>query len=428
MALKAGPRSSPYAPDKVAVLRDSPILMTPSERLLLYALVHGLRPARCLEIGTFQGGSAAVCCAALDALGQGRLVCLDPDPAISPDVWRKIRHRTVLLPRRSSVEALEEARRRAGGGFDFVLIDGSHHYPHVLEDLAAAAQFMRPGAFLLLHDAHFPDVAQAIEDALKLLPLTDCGLLCTERCPGSAPGPKRVWGGLRLLRLDGGGAVSPTRMPAGRSSKVSILLAPPEGRTPSALESIRRHTEPGTYELLAVERSAGSRWRRLARLRASWPELRPVRGDPARGFAQSVNRAMNLALGTSLLLLEAGTAVPPGWLNRLQAHLKRPVGAAAPLSDAPEAPWQRPTPLPEASQEGLARYAAALALKPPALARRVPYLSHRCLLVSREAVRRAGRLNERLPPERWGPEFCLRLQAAGYQVALAEDVYARHVS
>src|SRR5829696_4848095 len=62
------------------VLGTAPVSMLPAERLLLYTLVFSMRPQRYLEVGTLFGGSAAIVCAALDALGLAtRMVLVDPE-------------------------------------------------------------------------------------------------------------------------------------------------------------------------------------------------------------------------------------------------------------------------------------------------------------------------------------------------------------
>lgn len=52
------------------------------ERLLLFGLVRGLRPAHVLDIGTFHGASAAIIAAALEDNGAGTLVGVDPMNAV----------------------------------------------------------------------------------------------------------------------------------------------------------------------------------------------------------------------------------------------------------------------------------------------------------------------------------------------------------
>jgi hypothetical protein len=174
------------------------------EKLLLYSLAFGAKPERVLEIGTFRGGSTSVLCDALDDSGFGRIVCVDPEPRVPPDVLERIRHRATIVSG-PSPEALQEAHQIAGDLFDFALIDGDHGYEGVLRDIEGSLPLLRPGALVLFHDSHYWEVSEAIDAALERFPaqLVDCGELSAMRNPQAEPGLNDrpvVWGGLRLLR------------------------------------------------------------------------------------------------------------------------------------------------------------------------------------------------------------------------------------
>jgi predicted O-methyltransferase YrrM len=190
-------------------LLAAPALLLLPERLLLYALVRGLRPRRALEIGTRFGGSAAIVCAALDDLHQespdhdGRLVCVDAAPDIPAALWTTIAHRTSVV-RGHSPAVLPEARAVAAGEFDFIFVDGDHRADGVTHDLAGVLAVAAPGATILCHDACHADVAAGIDEAIRRHPtsLIDGGLISTLATAPSRrqDGTTEHWGGLRLLR------------------------------------------------------------------------------------------------------------------------------------------------------------------------------------------------------------------------------------
>jgi predicted O-methyltransferase YrrM len=186
------------------VIRWAPVWMTRAERLLLYTLTFTLRPMRYLEIGTLQGGSALVVCAAMDALDTpGRIVCLDPEPKIAPDHWQRIEHRATLV-RGYSPPALARAREAAGGLFDFVLIDGDHSAAGVLRDADGVLPFVTDGAYLLFHDSLAEEVGRGVHEFLARNPhhLVDFGILTREIMLEARPGrPPLRWGGLRLIQV-----------------------------------------------------------------------------------------------------------------------------------------------------------------------------------------------------------------------------------
>jgi predicted O-methyltransferase YrrM len=190
-------------PGRFGMIYNTPAHMTAAERVLLYGLTFGLRPARTLEIGTFRGGAALVIGAALDDVGCGTLVCVDPAPQVAPDDWALVSHRATLFAEPSS-DVLPRAMAAAGGPFDFALIDGDHQYASVVGDVEGVLPLLADEAHVLFHDAHYFEVTDAIDRMLAVHAdaLSDCGMLSTERMPEgrSVGGREIVWGGLRLLR------------------------------------------------------------------------------------------------------------------------------------------------------------------------------------------------------------------------------------
>jgi predicted O-methyltransferase YrrM len=186
-------------PHRFAVVYTAPSLMTMSERVVLYSTVFGLRPQRCLEIGTSRGGSALIITAALDDLGAGKLVCIDFNPQVAPEDWRRLSHRASLLAG-PSAQMLPQAVEYAGGPFDFAFIDGDHELPGAYEDIAGVVPLLADPAYLLCHDAHYHCVQAALTRALREYPnrLHDCGMVSVEKYDGQGDTP--AWGGLRLLR------------------------------------------------------------------------------------------------------------------------------------------------------------------------------------------------------------------------------------
>ncbi len=190
--------------DSLAVIRWAPVWMTRAERLLLYTVAFCLRPQRYLEIGTLEGGSALIVCAAMEALhGDGRLVCVDPQPKISAENWERLKNRTQIV-KGYSPQVLAEALRLAGGPFDLALIDGDHTATGVERDATATLPLVTAGGYLLLHDCFNGDVAAGIDRFVTSHRhrLIDLGPMTREvtsepRGDGGTVG----WGGLRLVQV-----------------------------------------------------------------------------------------------------------------------------------------------------------------------------------------------------------------------------------
>jgi predicted O-methyltransferase YrrM len=190
-------------PSRFDVIYTAPALMTLSERVILYSLVFGLRPQRCLEIGSNKGGSSLIISAALDDIGAGHLVCVDFDPQIATEHWQQLVHHTTLL-KGTSPDILGQALDAAGGKFNFVLIDADHELPGVIRDIEGVLPLLEDEAYMIFHDAHYYQVSQGIDQMLVKYKnrLSDCGMLSVERTPEGRVenGQPVIWGGLRMLR------------------------------------------------------------------------------------------------------------------------------------------------------------------------------------------------------------------------------------
>lgn len=172
------------------------------ERVVLYGLIVGLQPSHVLEIGTFRGGSTMIICAALDDLGRGAIVCVEPDPQVSPAHLDTIAHRTTIVTE-PSPRGLPSAREVAGENFEFALIDGDHSYAGVVSDVEATIPVLADQAWMLFHDAHNLEVQKAIDDCLAKHSneLTDAGLVSRAVTQSNevVEGHPVKWGGLRLI-------------------------------------------------------------------------------------------------------------------------------------------------------------------------------------------------------------------------------------
>jgi predicted O-methyltransferase YrrM len=150
------------------VLNWAPAQLTSSERLMLFTLIYSLRPQRYLEIGTFEGGSALIVAAAMDAASiPGTMACVDIRPKVDPKNWDLIKHRASMVLG-DAAQVLPEAQKVAGGPFDFVFIDGDHKEASVVRDATKVLRVLAPQGYVLFHDGFNPGVKRGVETVLEM--------------------------------------------------------------------------------------------------------------------------------------------------------------------------------------------------------------------------------------------------------------------
>lgn len=191
-----------YGTTRIHVVHDVPAWLSAQERIVLHALVVGLQPTRVLEIGTFQGGSTVIMCAALDDLGGGTITCVDPNPRVADETWSRVSHRATMVPE-PSPEAVATAKDVAGGQFEFAFIDGDHSLDAVMRDIEATLPVLTDDAHMLFHDAHWWEVEQGIDAILARYPdqLADAGMVSAGDSIIVEDGQTQRWGGMRLVRF-----------------------------------------------------------------------------------------------------------------------------------------------------------------------------------------------------------------------------------
>jgi cephalosporin hydroxylase len=185
-------------PERIGIIYRNPSDMCIADRVMLYALVRGLRPMRVLEIGVRWGGGASIIAAALeDAGGPGRAIGIDPEPGEFRPRPHGLFGRYDLLCGYSP-GAIAEAVARLGGPVELAFIDAMHTHDHVLADFRGVVPHLAPGAHILLHDTFHQGIDRAIAEVLGEHPtFVDCGFVT--RHPEITDAPV-AYQGLRLVR------------------------------------------------------------------------------------------------------------------------------------------------------------------------------------------------------------------------------------
>ena len=196
------------------------------------------------------------------------------------------------------------------------------------------------------------------------------------------------------------------------------------------LDSIRRYTMPGTYEIIVVDNGSqdGSvEWLQLQQ------DVRLIANQENVGFPKGCNQGMNIAQGDELLLLNNDVVVTPHWLDNLrQALYSAPgVGAVGPVTNncsnmqAVAVPYTN-----ENTQSAMAQmqeFAAAYNVSDSTKWQKWMKLVGFCLLFRREVYAKIGDMDEAYSPGNYeDDDYCLRIRRAGYEIILCRDTFVHH--
>ncbi|MDF9436053.1 glycosyltransferase [Chromohalobacter israelensis] len=156
------------------------------------------------------------------------------------------------------------------------------------------------------------------------------------------------------------------------------------------------------------------------------------------GYTKTVNDGLKRSSSDFVITLNSDTVVTPGWLDgliRCMNHDER-IGVVGPLSNA--ASWQSVPKLKDGdgsfcinevpdgfSFESFSSLVTQVAV--PTYPR-LPFINGFCFMIRRAVLDKVGLLDEELFPSGYGEEndFCIRVLDAGFDLAVADDVYVYH--
>lgn len=202
--------------ERIGVVFTEPHDMPIGDRIMLYALVRGLKPLHALEIGVRWGGSARIITNAMEDNGIGVLVGLDPDLTNFRPKDQELHGRYILVEGYSP-ESTFKAVEKLNGQLDFVFIDAVHTHDAVQADLAGVESFLSEGGHIVFHDTYHQGIMIAVNQFLdENSDWVDCGIL--SRNP-EIMNPVS-YAGLRLIRkgkIDGEDIITSAYKSAGKN-------------------------------------------------------------------------------------------------------------------------------------------------------------------------------------------------------------------
>jgi predicted O-methyltransferase YrrM len=172
--------------DRIANSHTLRPIQSPYEFKTLLDAIEARKPTGILELGSANGGTAALFLTVVADGGTVVSVDIEPRPTrtlvarLSRRSGRKLRFMTGHSSDKRTVERVE--RLFAGGSPDVLFIDADHSYQGVLRDFELYSRLVKPGGLIALHDIH-PDhrISHGVRSAGDVGGVPDAWRLIRER-------------------------------------------------------------------------------------------------------------------------------------------------------------------------------------------------------------------------------------------------------
>lgn len=195
--------------------------------------------------------------------------------------------------------------------------------------------------------------------------------------------------------------------------------------TKLCIESIRKFTPKGQYEIIVVDNNSTDGTIEYLK---SQENLRVIYNDYNAGFPKGCNQGIEIAKGDSILLLNNDTIVTPNWLNNLDKALysSEDIGVVGAISNscsngqAINVIYQ--------NIDEMIDFANLLNMQDSTDKYELKqYLVGFCYLVKKSVIDKVGVLDERFTPGNFEDnDLSLRILLEGYKLLLCRNVFIHH--
>ncbi|WP_411343957.1 glycosyltransferase [Paenibacillus sp. WLX1005] len=194
--------------------------------------------------------------------------------------------------------------------------------------------------------------------------------------------------------------------------------------TKVCIDSIRKFTTPGSYELIVVDNLSTDGTRDWL---AEQTDIMTIFNSQNEGFPKGCNQGIAIATGDNVLLLNNDVIVAPEWLDNLLTCLysDESIGAVGPVTN--NSANHQMIPVPYDSIEDMLQFAISMNVSNPDKWEERIKLVGLCMLIKREVIDQIGVLDEIFTPGNFeDSDYSFRILQAGYKMMVCRDTFIHH--
>lgn len=190
------------------------------------------------------------------------------------------------------------------------------------------------------------------------------------------------------------------------------------------IESIRKYTRPGTYEIIVIDNNSTDGtvdWLKQQ------DDIRTIFNSENKGFPAGCNQGIRMAGGDDILLLNNDVIVTHNWLDNMSAclHSADDIGAVGPVTNF--ANYYQTIRCKYHSLEELHEFARRFNVSNQDLWEPRIKLIGFCMLIRKSITDQIGLLDERFSPGHFeDDDYSARIRREGYRLMLCRDTFIHH--
>ncbi|MFC0212897.1 glycosyltransferase [Paenibacillus chartarius] len=194
--------------------------------------------------------------------------------------------------------------------------------------------------------------------------------------------------------------------------------------TQQCIESIRRYTEYGTYEIIVVDNNSQDGTRAWL---AQQNDIRTIYNDRNFGFPKACNQGIEIAKG-DILLLNNDTVVTTNWLVNMRTALysSENIGAVGTVTN--NCSYYQAIAVNYSTIDEMQKFAAEFNHSDPRKWEERLKLIGYNMLIKASVVKEIGLLDELFSPGNFeDDDYGVRIRLAGYKLILCKDTFIHHI-